>query len=69
MPFLQGVFLEDVALTTSTVAVAHRLGREPRGYFVMAKTGPGDLWLSQAPDSRNLYFLSDSTLTVDLWVF
>lgn len=68
-PFSSGVMLENVELDVTETRVPHLLGKTPRGYLVMAKTGPGDLWLSQEPSSDYLYILADAALTVDLWVF
>lgn len=68
-PFAAGILLENVEVGTTETKVPHKLDKSPRGYFVLAKTGPGDLWLSQAPSDTYLYILADAPLTVDLWVF
>lgn len=69
LPWALGVLHEDIDVSNVTLKLLHGLDRVPRGYIVLRKTGPGDLWLPQAADKTYLYLLADADFTVDLWVF
>jgi hypothetical protein len=72
VPLLDGALVENVALTTTTSKVAHKLGRRPVGYIVVRSSagvlpfdendGKGDL-------AQFLYLRSSAPVTVNLWVY
>lgn len=71
-PFLDGRLVEDVDLTTSQTKVAHGLGRIPKGWVVVDKTGNVDVWRDTTGTSQRktfLYLKADAAVTVSLWVF
>lgn len=68
VPFLNGVRLTDIVVTTSTISVEHKLGREPLGYLILKQNADARVWYT----SINELFLvldSSATVTIDLWVF
>lgn len=68
IPFLDGRLIEDVVVTTSTVSIEHKLGREPLGYIITKQNADARIWYT----SINELFLvldSSATVTIDVWVF
>lgn len=70
IPFLDGVLLEDVALTTSFQNIDHTLGRSWRGYIVVKHPVLGAVTDEPSEDdSKFLRLVSSSAGNVSLWVF
>lgn len=71
-PIARGRLLEDVALTTGTVRVAHGLGRPVIGFYVVDAVAQATVW-RDATDvgSPNIFLplISSAAATVSLWVF
>lgn len=69
---LKGRLIEGVSLVNGeTTIVKHGLGREARGYLIVAKDAPvtGD-YLEISPRSKSeIHITSASDATVSLWVF
>lgn len=68
IPFLDGRLIEDIVVTTSTVSVAHKLSRQPRGWFIVSKNANADVWES-SKSSSYLVLDSSATVTISIWVF
>jgi hypothetical protein len=69
-PLLDGRLLEDVILTTSEVLVEHKLGRKPRGWYIVKKNAAQDIHESGTTlQERFLSLTAAGTVTVSLWVF
>lgn len=70
-PFLDGVLVPNVAVTSSYTNVPHTLGRKPRGYIVVQNSG--STMLVEDETKRTAAFLSlkcgSGTLTTDIWVY
>lgn len=73
IPLLDGNFVQAVAISGTTVQVAHRLGRTPRGYFVTNKNGPLDTWQLTADQTYPTQYLvlrfAGSATSADFWIF
>lgn len=67
--FLDGVYVPEVALTTSSSQIAHRLGRRPRGFLVLSVTPDAAVGLSttQPTDSAFVALEASASCTADLW--
>lgn len=69
-PLLDGVLLNDVALTASATRVEHKLRRKPLGWIVVNKSANADVWQSANDLSTAFLTLQASgTVTVSLWIF
>lgn len=68
-PLLGGTQLVDVTVGATQTAVAHKLGKQPQGFWVVNKTGDTEVWHSATPDDEYLYLTSDVETLVDLWVY
>ncbi len=72
-PILNGVLVDSTVLTTSFQNVNHKLGRAPRGWFVVSPNASATVWQDTAannPDaSKYLRVKSSATVTVKIWVF
>lgn len=66
-PFLRGVEI-TATLTTSAQNISHKLGRKPRGWFVISINANSNVY-STASDDRFLSLTASATCTVKLWVF
>ena len=69
---INGVLLKDVALINGATEVAHKLGRELRGWIVVGQSASASIWDSQATHTRKrktLMLNSSAAVTVSLWVF
>lgn len=73
LPALSMKLLTGIALTTSPSLVAHNLGYEIRGFFVVNKTASTDVYLDASlanPDPLRFTTLSASvSATISLMVF
>lgn len=72
VPLLDGVLVEDVALTTSTKSVKHGLGRAPTGWLLVRKTANANVWDAQDSNAHpelTLDLVASGSVTVSLWVF
>lgn len=69
---LDGVQVDNIALTTTAVRVPHRLGRRANGYIIVGSTV-----LTQYADEnagkqdldKYVYLLSAAPTTVSIWVY
>lgn len=68
MPILQGRLIEDIAVTTATVTIDHKLGRTPRGWIICKKNADARVW-ETASTSRTITLDSSATVTVSIWIF
>lgn len=67
---LDGRLIQDVVITTASVAVSHGLGRTLVGWVVVDKNANADVWRVGTANADTLLTLDASaTVTVDLWVF
>ena len=72
---VHGVRIEDVSFTGgSTTRVVHKLGKKPRGYWVVrAEVAHPGLFVTvanwDARDSQVVTLSATTTSTADLWVF
>jgi hypothetical protein len=68
---LGGVLLRDVALSTTSRNVPHKLGRRWTGYVVTRSNANAVVYDGTgSPDPRTaIALLASATVTVDLWVF
>lgn len=66
-----GVRLEGIEMPAGEViTIAHKLGRVPYGYWpTRVRVGPAKYHEHQPSDSKYLYLYSESTSTIDWWVF
>ena len=70
IPFLDGVLLEDVILTTTEKLINHTLGRKPLGWIIVKKNAAQDIYESGTTlQTRFLSLTAAGTVTVNLWVF
>jgi hypothetical protein len=70
LPILSGNLLEDIVLSSTQTLVPHKLGREIRGYMIVAKNANIDVWRSATTLPKQFLPLTASgTVTVSLWVF
>ena len=71
IPLISGLLLEAVELTTTSVPVAHKLGRKARGYILVGHNiaTTFQIYKTQAHDENYLYLASTATVEADLWVF
>lgn len=67
---LDGVLLEDVALTSSETQVPHKLNRAPNGWIIVKKNAAQDVYESGTDvQNRFLSLTASGTVTVSLWIF
>ena len=74
---VDGVYIEEVTLSTADTFVEHKLGREPLGFIVVRKFAAGDIFESLTDSDGNSYnrkkFIniksSTSLSNVYLWIF
>jgi len=69
IPFLDGVLAENVALTTATSNVSHKLGRTPVGWLVVDKSADACVWRPSAADATILPLTASAAVTVKVWIF
>ena len=72
-PTLDGHLLTGITLLTGIAnEIAHRLGRRPRGWYIVRKRADSSIWDAQdanlLPD-RTLTLYASAEVTVDIWVF
>ena len=61
IPYLNGIILENLSITTSPVKFAHGLGRAPVGYWLIYKNAAGDVY---APTVGTIGPFSGTTITL-----
>lgn len=70
IPWMSGVLLEGVSLTSGANTIEHKLGREIRGWFVVRiQAATATYPVETASDSANLSLTIGANATVSLWVF
>lgn len=70
IPFLDGVLLQNVALTTSVTSVQHKLNRSYQGYLITKLNANSVVWIDNSTDdSLYINLIASAACTVDLWVF
>lgn len=68
-PILDGLLLEGVAIGTASTAIAHGLGRLPRGWM-LANGATATVAEAAASDNKFLHLIAGSALTNrKIWVF
>lgn len=69
-PLLDGILIEDVALTTSATNVNHKLNRVPIGWIVVNNNANAVVYSSAASlPKQYLTLTASASCTVSLWVF
>lgn len=69
-PIPQGVAVTGIAMTANTpVAINHKLGQPPRGWFPTDQTAAANIYRTQPFNSLTLTLESSANVTVDIWVF
>lgn len=67
-PFVGGVLLGSIALTTSQTSVPHGLGHVPKIFTLCGLNANSVVWSSKPSDTTNLYLTASAACTVSLWV-
>lgn len=69
-PFLDGVLLKDVAISTSTTSIEHKLGRQYAGYLITKLNANSVVYIGDTTE-QELYIKlrASAACTVDVWVF
>jgi hypothetical protein len=65
---MDGVMAEGWDIETTGTAIAHGLNRNPIGYIVIGKNGPGDVYKTSM-DKNFLTLQSTVAVTISLWIF
>ena len=66
---IDGILLEDLSLVSGiTNPIPHRLGRNPRGWLLVAKNANADVWEGER-DKSFISFECDNDVIISLWVF
>lgn len=65
---MDGRLLEGVSLSTTASAVAHGLGRRPRGWLVVDNDSGVTVYRTEW-DSRTMTLTASATCTASIWVF
>ncbi len=70
-PIVDGVLLQDVALTTTSTTVNHGLGRPWNGYVVTRSNGNVVVYdgTGVVDSAESISLLASASCVVDLWVF
>ena len=68
VPFLNGNRIQSQTITTSTVRVEHKLGREPLGYIITSQSADARIW-KVSQDELFLTLDASASVVIDLWVF
>ena len=68
LTFLKGRAVNDIEVTTSTVVVDHKLGRQPIGWFIVDKSASGDVWRT-AWNDKTITLDSSATTTINIWIY
>lgn len=70
-PIVDGVYLRDVAVSTSAVNVPHGLGRRWNGYIVTRRSASVGVYDGSGTSEpmREINLVATGSATVDLWVF
>lgn len=71
-PFMDGILLSNISLTTATTHVPHQLSRPYRGFIVMDQTAQGNVWRDTSYTDRPqdvIPLKASTTLTLSIWVF
>lgn len=63
-----GVQVSSIELSATPVTVAHRLGRQPRGFLVVDRNG-AEVVFRTAWDARTITLAAGAAVTVSLWVY
>jgi hypothetical protein len=65
----RSTLLSNVAIGTTSTAVAHGLRRTPGSYIVCRLRGDARVYEAAAPDSQAIYLQASAAVTVDVVVF
>lgn len=68
LSFLNGVFVNNVTVTTSSTSIDHKLGRQPIGWIITDKNALADVYRVSWND-RVIILDSSATVTLNMWVF
>lgn len=71
-PIVQGHILSNVALTTGTNTINHKLGRKLQGWIVVGRNNASTIYDNQAANPNpqlNLILTASAGVTVNLYVF
>lgn len=67
-PLIDGTLLENLDLATGPNIVDHKLGREPRGWYIVSPKANESVW--QTASTRSSLTLNASgPITLSLWCF
>lgn len=68
-PFLLGVLLQEVSLSTAATNVAHGLGRVPEGWWICDIQTNGANFKRNSWDDKFINLTASATCVVKIWVF
>lgn len=68
---VQGQLLKNITLAIGDTLIAHKLGRQPQGYFLVSPQGPAVVFQAahQANPAVTLTLTSSAELLTSVWVF
>lgn len=69
LPFFGGRLLEGLAITTSSQAFEHKLGRVPKGFMVVRQDSAASIFQPTSADANNINLQGSGAVTVTVWVF
>lgn len=70
VPLLDGNLLTDIDVSTTAAEIAHGLGREPVGYFIVKSTAGVTLFDSASLTPKvTIKLTASATATCNIWIF
>jgi len=69
---LDGNLITGVDLTTSASVIAHKLGRESKGYIVVKRSANAVVYDNESTNTSKASFIkliASASVTIDVWVF
>ncbi len=68
-PLLQGNLILNQVMVNGSNSISHKLGRMPRGWYVVDQNASANFYRSQPFNSTSLILTSSAACTISLWVF
>jgi len=68
-PFMNGILVKDVDLTTAVKEISHKLGRTPTGYLILKRSSGEVVFDGGEYTDKIIPLTSTGSVTVDIWVF
>ncbi len=68
---VQGQLLSNISLINGSIAINHKLGRQPQGWFLVSPLGAATVYQAayQPNPTLTLTLTSNAAITTSLWVF